>query len=107
QFAQIPAGHGLVFSIDPAAAIEESPPFVQGIDAGRRLLLAEPVSQPTQVLVSQQAPGQAQRVEMVAAPSYFVLDVGRVVHGRLAATVHGPPGTIIDIGWDERLLAGT
>jgi alpha-L-rhamnosidase len=32
-----------------------------------------------------------------------VLDLGRTVHGRLQAEVNGPEGSILDIGWDERL----
>nr|WP_255604485.1 hypothetical protein [Oscillochloris sp. ZM17-4] len=39
-------------------------------------------------------------------PSYAILDLGRTVHGRLVADVAGPAGTLIDIGWDERLWQG-
>jgi len=37
--------------------------------------------------------------------NYALLDLGRSVHGRLQATLNGPAGALIDIGWDERLSA--
>lgn len=37
------------------------------------------------------------------APAYAILDLGRVLHGRVVAEVVGPAGAIVDVGWDERL----
>jgi alpha-L-rhamnosidase len=79
-------------------------PFQQGIHAGRRLLLAEPVSRSDAVSVSH---GAGMTVEFTTSPAYSVLDLGRTVHGRLTADVVGPASSVIDIGWDERLLTGT
>jgi Bacterial alpha-L-rhamnosidase 6 hairpin glycosidase domain len=79
-------------------------PFRQGMHAGRRMLLARPVSNPSQVVVSYTP---ALTVEFNTLPAYIVFDLGRTTYGRLAADVTGPAGTVMDIGWDERLLAGT
>jgi alpha-L-rhamnosidase len=79
-------------------------PLQQGNHAGRRLLLAEPVPHPEAVTISQKpAPG----LTFETLPAYAVLDLGRVVHGRLVAEVSGSAGTVIDIGWDERLWQDT
>ncbi len=75
-------------------------PFAQGTHAGRRLLLANPTSAPDAV---QHTPGPYLNLDVTRAPAYVVLDLGRVVHGRLVAQVAGPSGTVVDIGWDERL----
>ncbi len=104
SFTDIPP-HGLTFAISTHNVQFRSglPPFQQGLHAGRRLLLAELVSQPNLVTVSSE---DYLNLKFTKLPAYAVLDVGRVVHGRLAAQVVGPPGTIIDIGWDERLWMG-
>lgn len=78
-------------------------PFGQGLHAGRRLLLAAPVSRPAAVIVGQ---GPPLSLSFVQTPAYAVIDLGRVVFGRVAATVRGPAGSVLDIGWDERLWQG-
>ncbi len=75
-------------------------PLAQGPHAGRRLLLAEPISHPTTFPVT---PQLTLDLEATDLPTYWVLDLGRTVHGRIVAEVEGPAGTLIDIGWDERL----
>lgn len=98
---------GLPFAISEQNLTLSTLPFGQGNQAGRRLLLAEPVHQSDQVTVS---PGQqtgALNLLFQRAPTYVVLDLGRTVHGRLTVDVTGPSGTLVDIGWDERLLANT
>ena len=103
SFRNVPP-QGLTFAIS-TRDIQSAPlPFEQGVHAGRRLLLAEPVSHPGPIEISRDG---GMNVEFTAAPAYIVLDLGRVVHGRLVAEVTGPAGAIVDIGWDERLLAGT
>lgn len=46
------------------------------------------------------------QVRIEQTPTYLVLELHRVMHGRLTAEVLGPAGTIIDIGWDEKLYQG-
>jgi alpha-L-rhamnosidase len=103
-FADIPST-GLTFSVSTQNTDiqTESVPFQQGIHAGRRLLLAEPISSPSQVAVHSDDKVSA---EFTTSPAYIVLDLGRTVHGRLTTEVTGPSGTVIDIGWDERLWEG-
>lgn len=72
---------------------------------GKRLLLAEPVSDASQVV--QRVTGDGLQLEFLEPPAFVVLDLGRTVHGRLSAQVEGPAGSLLDIGWDERLLPGT
>jgi hypothetical protein len=74
----------------------------QGRHAGRRLLLAELVPQTIRNVVAISI-SRDTRLTFNELPAYAVLDVGRVMHGRLGAAVEGAAGTIIDIGWDERL----
>jgi hypothetical protein len=81
-------------------------PFEQCNHAGRRLLLSEPSSDIGSVKVAQ-LENSALYFQLVNLPAYVVLDLGRTIHGRLRAEVSGPSGTIIDIGWDERLLPGS
>ncbi|RIK37990.1 MAG: alpha-L-rhamnosidase, partial [Chloroflexi bacterium] len=107
SFPETPLNNGWVFGVTPTPGLETALPFAQGNHAGRRLLLAEPVSRPESVAVDGNSASSGLDLHVVAAPAYVVLDLGRVVHGRLAVTVTGPAGTILDIGWDERLLAGT
>jgi alpha-L-rhamnosidase len=100
---QIPAD-GLTFAISTRGVASATVPFGQGVHAGRRLLLAEPVSRPNAVTVSSSG---GLTLELTSLPAYVVLDLGRTVHGRLQAQVSGQTGTIVDVGWDERLLPGT
>ncbi|MCX7682119.1 MAG: alpha-L-rhamnosidase [Anaerolineae bacterium] len=79
-------------------------PFQWGPHAGRRSLLAEPVSRPGVVTVT--TGGEGIDLFFGQSPAYAVLDLGRVVHGRVSAEVVGPAGAILDIGWDERLWQG-
>jgi len=102
--------HGLPFALSAPNATFAALPFAQGNHAGRRLLLAEPSAQPASIpasvgVSSMGADGLAMDFDQL--PAYAVLDLGRVVHGRLVADVSGPAGAIVDIGWDERLLDGT
>ena len=103
SFSQIP-DEGLTFSISTANLEMGELPFQQGIHAGRRLLLADPVSTPEQVAISPTPDGISLTLDTL--PGFVLLDLGRTVHGRITAQVSGPPGTILDIGWDERLLTG-
>ncbi len=109
----LPGPHELQFG-----ASTQSYPFVAGDrttmvsnwatwrsgNAGARLLLAEPVSQPDAAIVSS---AHDLDIGLPTLPAYVVLDLGRTVYGRLSADVTGPSGSILDIGWDERLLPGT
>jgi alpha-L-rhamnosidase len=79
-------------------------PFSQTNHAGKRMLLAEPISNTTAV---ERLPERNLGFRMLQSPAYVILDMGRVVHGRFHATVHGSAGTIVDIGWDERLWHDT
>jgi alpha-L-rhamnosidase len=99
-----PPTEGLTFALTTANLSGLNMPFQQGNHAGRRLLLAEPASQPEVVIAS---PGALNSLEFTQLPAYVVLDLGRVTHGRLTAQISGPAGTVIDVGWDERLLEGT
>lgn len=94
---------GVTFGVGTQGIDASRLPFQQGSHAGRRLLLAEPVRQADAVTV-----GYRNGVDLafVRAPAYAVLDLGRVVHGRVVASVSGPAGTVVDIGWDERLWMG-
>jgi alpha-L-rhamnosidase len=108
SFSTIPLD-GLTFSIiaPPAAIHFPSFPgpgsawFQQSTHTGRRLLLANWQSDPAAVIASSDAAGY--QLVFQDLPGFAILDLGRTVHGRLEAQVSGPPGSIIDIGWDERL----
>ncbi len=99
-----PPAEGLTFALSTNNLSGLALPFQQGNHAGRRLLLAEPSSQMGIVNTN---PGDLEALEFNQLPAYAVLDLGRVVHGRIAAQVSGPVGAVVDIGWDERLLEGT
>jgi alpha-L-rhamnosidase len=100
-FDNIPAT-GLTFQVPNQNIQYGSIPFSQGVHAGRRLLLANYASDLSRVkIVTEPALG----LEFDKQPVYAVLDLGRTIHGRLEAQVSGPVGTIVDIGWDERLFA--
>jgi alpha-L-rhamnosidase len=100
-----PPANGVTLSVSTAGMQFSDLPFHQGDHAGRRLLLAEPLSQPGAVGVEQV--GEAITLTFSTLPTYIVLDLGRTVLGRVEAQVEGPAKTILDIGWDERLLPGT
>jgi alpha-L-rhamnosidase len=81
---------------------------------GQRMLLADLQTFPVSALSTGAEPTASQSpipalhapistLEFKTLPAYAVLDLGRTVHGRLVAEVEGPPGAMIDIGWDERL----
>jgi alpha-L-rhamnosidase len=95
---------GTTFSLSSKNINTTDFPFLQGLHAGRRLLLAEPVADINSVKVD--TDGKLD-LNFNSIPSYAVLDLGRTVYGRLSTTVSGPAGAVIDIGWDERLLEGT
>jgi alpha-L-rhamnosidase len=98
-FSDIPA-EGLTFAVSTSKVHFSQIPFQQGINAGRRTLLADLSSQPDKVLISS---GEELNTAFPSLPAYLVLDLGRVMQGRLTAQVSGPVGAIVDIGWDERL----
>jgi len=77
-------------------------PFEQGINAGKRLLLAEYSSQESIIDLA-----KSDTIIINQLPAYLVLDVGRVIHGRLTLDILGSDGTVVDIGWDERLFKDT
>ncbi|HJW89640.1 MAG TPA: hypothetical protein VJ436_03255 [Anaerolineales bacterium] len=95
---------GQTFAITTQNLTFQNFPFRQGLHAGQRLLLAEPSSNPALVnIVAEDSVG----IVFNNLPAYTVIDLGRTVHGRLVAEVIGSSGTVLDVGWDERLLAGT
>lgn len=94
---------GLTISVSVDEIWTKEFPFLQGAHAGRRSLLAELVSSAEAVSVQS---NDGLDISFGSLPSYVVLDLGRTVYGRLAAQVNGPSGTIVDIGWDERLFNG-
>ncbi len=96
---------GATFAVSTANINPSSVPFSQGVHAGRRQLLAQPISAPDQVEVISNS-GELS-LQFNSLPGYVVLDLGRTIHGRLSFQATGAPGAILDIGWDERLLSGT
>jgi alpha-L-rhamnosidase len=102
----VPAA-GMAVAIAPSPqsnpALQVELPFQQGLHAGHRLLLANPQPDPAAVIIT---PGADLSVSFESLPGYIILDLGRTIHGRLAAQVSGPPGAVLDIGWDERLTPG-
>ncbi len=92
---------GAAFNLSSLGLKPANLPFSQGDHAGRRLLLAEPVSHPGQVTAVEGQDGWD--FTFTAPQTYLLLDLGRTVHGRLSAEVSGPVGAVLDIGWDERL----
>lgn len=95
---------GSTFSISKKDLLLPDVPFQQGLNAGRRLLLSEQI---TSQDVHVEQPDGKLNVEFTKLPAYLVIDLGRTISGRLQAVVTGPPGTVVDIGWDERLLQNT
>lgn len=72
--------------------------------SGWRNLLAYP--HPDSAAVSVEVTSLGLTLTFRQTPAYAVLDLGRVVHGRVYARVDGPPDAVVDIGWDERLWFG-
>lgn len=99
-FQQLPA-EGFTFNHSTANLSWDSSSLQQGLHAGRRLLLAKYVSDPEVVTQTSDS------ITVNTAPAFFVLALPRTVHGRFVAQVTGPAGTIVDIGWSERLLPNT
>ena len=95
---------GETFAVSTDQVESDPLPFGQGTHAGRRLLLADLVASSDAVTVSASTVGLD--IAFSPKPAYVVLDLGRVVHGRLRMTVEGAPGTVVDVGWDERLWHG-
>ena len=95
---------GMTFSVG-AGGMFENFPFQQSAHAGRRLLLSkpEPDWKVSQLSVLPTPDTQPLQIEFATLPAYAIIDLGRTTHGRLQAEINGAPGTIIDIGWDERL----
>jgi len=100
---RIPA-EGSTLGISSENLVFQDPlPFVQGVHAGRRLLLAEPsIAQKNPQIIT----GTTISFSL-SSPGYAVIDLGRTVHGRADLEIEGEEGTIVDLGWDERLFAAT
>ncbi|MEM7030285.1 MAG: alpha-L-rhamnosidase [Chloroflexota bacterium] len=79
-------------------------PLDQGRHAGRRLLLAQFESDPA---IGITTGGDSFDMTLTTLPAYVVLDMGRIIHGRVDLEVSGQSGTMLDMGWDERVLSGT
>jgi alpha-L-rhamnosidase len=99
-FQQLPAD-GFTFNHSVTNLSWTTSPFQQGLHAGRRLLLANYLSTPGVVT------HPPNLLTVTPPPAYFVLELPRVTHGRLVVQVTGPSGTVVDIGWSERLLDNT
>ncbi len=78
---------GATFAVSTANINTSSLPFSQGNHAGRRQLLAQPISEPDQVEVISNS-GEL-LLQFNSLPGYVVLDLGRTVHGRLKSSSHG------------------
>ncbi|MFZ6026454.1 MAG: family 78 glycoside hydrolase catalytic domain [Chloroflexota bacterium] len=95
---------GTTFSVSTENVSFKEFPFSQGQHAGRRMLLGATLSAFDAFdIVWEDQLG----VDFPAAPSYLVLDLGRTVHGRIVVEAAGASGTVLDMGWDERLVPGT
>lgn len=103
SFSGLPS-QGITFAVSASGVEFSDFPFQQGNHAGRRMLLANPASDLDQIDVSST---DELTVQFNNLPAYIILDLGRTVHGRLHIDVTGPQGTVLDIGWDERLLNDT
>jgi alpha-L-rhamnosidase len=103
-FRNIPAsGWPVLISVNDGEALPGA--IAQGADAGPRLLLAQP--QPVAGVASAIMQAGGLEVTLSQRNAFVVLDLGRVVHGRIEADVTGPAGTVVDMGWDERLWKNT
>ncbi|MGD2159037.1 MAG: hypothetical protein PVG32_19325, partial [Anaerolineales bacterium] len=76
----------------------EFPPYEQTNHAGYKNLLSEPTPNANAVTL-----GESGELTFEQTPSYAILELDRVTHGRFSANVSGPAGTVLTIGWDERL----
>lgn len=92
-----------VFAISKAGISSGPPPLGHGNNPGRRLLLPDLVMN-TRASATPTASGLD--LSLGPGPSYAILDLGRTVYGRVVAEATGPAGTLVDIGWDERLWRG-
>ncbi|MBN1667931.1 MAG: hypothetical protein JW862_12625, partial [Anaerolineales bacterium] len=101
-FDDIPA-EGITLAVPRAGVTWDEIPFSQGLHAGRRLLLAEYHSS---IAGDETTSALRLPVTLDPLPGYVLIDLGRSIHGRLQATISGPAGSIVDIGWDERLWDG-
>lgn len=100
-FRNVPAsGWPVLISVNGTAPAVNAT-FAQGKSAGRRLLLGQPQSAPGAVSFISQI--DAATITFNQPASFAVIDLGRVVHGRIEADVQGGAGAVIDVGWDERL----
>lgn len=95
---------GITLGASAGAANFSELSIEQGVHVGRRLLLAEPVETPEAVLVQKT---DSITLTFQQLPAYVLIDLGRVVHGRVEFTATGLAGSIIDVGWDERLTPDT
>lgn len=105
--AAVPAGGRALLIGGEGILVEAAPPQTQGRDAGRRTLLLHP--QTNSVLgpsVQLRTTGADILVPDAPYPRYVALSFARTLHGRISVTVDGPPGTLVDIGLDERLRDG-
>ena len=98
------SSRGLSFNISSENIEAPQLAFSQGVHAGNRLLLAQPA--PGSALVSTST-ADGLHLTVTGAPAYVVLDLGRVIHGRVRADISGPDGTVVDMGWDDRLWRDT
>lgn len=101
-----PPGENWTFSLSQEHSELLNWPLWQGLHAGRRLLLSDQESAPGVVQVQSTALDSL-NLSFERLPAYVVLDLGRVVHGRFTATITGAEGTLVDVGWDERLWQNT
>lgn len=96
---------GMTFSVSTDnISFQNSLPFEQGVHAGRRLLLSEPISN---TLNSGENIDLDLSLKFLALPGYAVIDLGRTIHGRAELEIQGSSGTVVDLGWDERLYPDT
>lgn len=100
-----PQGRALLIG-GPGVSLTSPPALQQGRDPGRRTLLLNPLPDPSGPQVELGAQGAEVTVTAGLTPRYLALDMGRTVYGRVEALAEGPAGTLVEIGWDERLRAG-
>jgi alpha-L-rhamnosidase len=104
-----PGQHRIDGLVDRAALLHApfddaavAPPAASVIPApGIRAALAQPDADIFQIDTS-----SPHTYRLPSAASYVLFDLGQVRHGRLIFDVSGPSGTIVDVGWDERLQPG-
>jgi len=102
---QVPS-NGAALAV-PKKDVQLAYALVQGSDAGRRMLLGNPVAGSSKAPKVSLHEGKATALIPASdRPRYFLLDFGRTVHARPELLAEGPAGTIIEVGWDERLTAG-